>query len=472
MNADDSGPQNQPADDEIDTTPTAAPMEARSPLLDGIACAADVSSTSEEPVIRLSCHELPDRPWYGRFQPRPPCHIGAVETNPTLPTIELPHGSDGCSVYVRYLDSYTTLASNLLWIDELVEWYGLPEDRKPRLLATACGVLQAMDTRLIHCLIRGDLPKRYREDKDVKCIIDRLWRSQDPPFGSVKDTAVQPAVYIQYLTSREGSGLNASQYRIVIRRMREYAIMQDVDYALKVDTFMPSSKSTMRMVKNRRLRYLNSQPDTPPSFERIGWILRFCEALEHRVESDPRIEEHPLREVGYSHNAQRRLAEHKAQYNSNFLMNLIEVICNIEFRDRFHFDQYIVAKLDDVHQAVMAEVILTRLASGYIPSGMGLSFWTAGKSTESAWEFTAAKYQLFQLQTYDEGPFRFNHKWERDLRAAEAEATRQKHQEAKLSRFYAYVGKDYMDQKLQQYDESDSRGQLYRDMITRAMEND
>jgi hypothetical protein len=130
MNADDSGPQNQPADDEIDTTPTAAPMEARSPLLDGIACAADVSSTSEEPVIRLSCHELPDRPWYGRFQPRPPCHIGAVETNPTLPTIELPHGSDGCSVYVRYLDSYTTLASNLLWIDELVEWYGLREDSK------------------------------------------------------------------------------------------------------------------------------------------------------------------------------------------------------------------------------------------------------------------------------------------------------------------------------------------------------
>jgi hypothetical protein len=472
MDADDSGPHNQPADDDIGTTPTAVPIEARTPLMGGIAGAADVSSISEEPVPGLSYHQLPDRPWYGRFQPRPPCHIGAVETNPTLPTIELPHGSDGCSVYVRYLDSYTTLASSLLRIDELVEWYGLPEDDKPRLLATARGVLQAMDTRLIHCLIRGDLPKRYREDKDVKCIIDRLWRSQDPPFGSVKDTAVQPAIYIQYLTSREGCGLNVSQYRIVIRRMREYAIMQDVDYALKVDTFMLCSKSTMRMVKNRRLRYLNSQPDTPPSFERIEWIMRFCKALEHRVENEPRIEEHPLREVGYSHNAQRRLAEHKAQYNSNFLMSLIEVICNIEFPDRFHFDQYIVAKLDHAHEAVMAEVILTRLASGYIPSGVGLSFWTAGKSVESAWEFTAAKYQLFQLQTYDEGPFRFNQKWERDLRAVEVKATRQKHQEAKLSRFYMQVGKDYMKEQLQQFEKSDPRGQFYRDMITRAMKND
>jgi hypothetical protein len=472
MDADDSGTQDQPGDNDINTTPTTTLTHSRTAFLNGVASAFDVSSTSEEPVIRLSCHELPDRPWYGRFQPRPPCHIGAVETNPTLPTIELPHGSDGCSVYVRYLDSYTTLASNLLWIDELVEWYGLREVSKTWLLATACGFLEAMDTRLIHCLIRGDLPTRYRKDKDVKCIIDQLWRSQDPPFGSPKDIAVQPAIYIQYLTSREGCGLNVSQYKIVIRRMREYAIMQDVDYALKVDTFMPSSKSTMRMVKNRRLRYLNSQPNTPPSFERIGWILRFCEALERRVENEPRIEEHPLREVGYSHNAQRRLAEHKAQYNSNFLMNLIEVICNIEFPDRFHFDQYIVAKLDDVSQAVMAEVMLTRLASGYIPSGMGLSFWTEGKSTESAWEFTAAKYRRFQLQTYDEGPFQFNHKWERDLRAAEAEATHQQRQEAKLSRFYAYVGKDFMDQKLQQYDESDSRGQLWRDMITRAMEND
>jgi hypothetical protein len=412
MDGDASVPRSRPVNDGINTAPTEKPATLL--LLDAIAVATDVSSTSEEPVIRLSCHKLPDRPWYGLFQPRPPRDIDTVETYPPLPDIELPHGKEGCSNYVAYLGNYKTLASKLLQIDELVESYGLKEDPKTLLLATARGVLQAMDTRLIHCLVRGDLPKRYREDNDVKCIIDRLWRSQDPPLESSKDIAIQPAVYIQYLTSRDGAGLNASQYTILISRMREYAIKEGVEYALKVDTFMPSSNSTMRMVKNGSLRYLSSQPETSTSYERVGWILKFCDALERRVKSEPRIEEHPLREVGYSHNAQRRLGEHKAHYNSNYLMNLIEVICNIEFPDRFHFDQYIIAKLYDPQQAILAEVMLTRLASGYVPSGMGLGFWTASKGVESAWDFTARQYRRFQYEAYTDGPFKHNIEWEEE----------------------------------------------------------
>jgi hypothetical protein len=406
MDGDASVPRRRSVNDGINTAPPGG--SATSLLLDAIAVATDVSSTSEEPVIRLSCHKLPDRPWYGRFQPRPPQDIDTVEINPPLPDIEPPHGKEGCSSYVSYLGNYETLVRELLQIDELVESYGLREDSKTLLLRTAHGVLQMMDTRLIHCLVRGDLPKRYREDNNVKCIIDQLWRSQDPPFGSVKDIAVQPAVYIQYLTSRDGTGLNASQYTILISRMREYAIKEGVEYALKVDTFMPSSNSTMRMVKNGSLRYLSSQPEISTSYERVGWILKFCDALERRVKSEPRIEEHPLREVGYSHNAQRRLGEHKGHYNSNYLMNLIEVICNIEFPDRFHFDQYIIAKLYDPQQAILAEVMLTRLASGYVPSGMGLSFWTAGKSVESAWDLTASQFLHFQYEAHTVGPLKHN----------------------------------------------------------------
>jgi hypothetical protein len=56
----------------------------------------------------------------------------------------------------------------------------------------------------------------------------------------------------------------------------------------------------------------------------------------------------------------------------------------------------------------LAEVMLTRLASGYVPSGMGLSFWTAGKSVESAWDFTARQYLHFQCEAHKFGPLKHN----------------------------------------------------------------
>jgi hypothetical protein len=355
-------PDSQPSDN--DKGKGKAPARQPSALLiDAIAVAADVSSTSEDPPARLSNNKLPDLPWHGRFKPNPPTFIGNVGTNPPLPDIDLPHGKGGCSPYVDHLDTYETLFNELLK-DELIESNVLERDVEIQLLITSHRILQAMDTRIIHCLVRGDLPIRYRKDRDVKCIIDTLWRSQDVPFGYPRDTAVQPAIYVQYLTDRDGVGLSAAQYTVLISRMRTYAGMKDPDYALKIDTFMPSQQATMKMIKNGRRKYLNRQLDTAPSAERVGWVIRFCDALEVRVKNEQGIERYPLREVGYSNSAQRRLHEHATHQSSNFLMNLAEVICGIEFPDRFHFDQYVVARLHAPQQAVLAEVLLTRLGSG------------------------------------------------------------------------------------------------------------
>jgi hypothetical protein len=60
----------------------------------------------------------------------------------------------------------------------------------------------------------------------------------------------------------------------------------------------------------------------------------------------------------------RRLDQDAAHASSNFLINLIEVICGVEFAREYRFDQYVVARLYDPHQAVLAEVLITRLAAG------------------------------------------------------------------------------------------------------------
>jgi hypothetical protein len=334
------------------------------PVLKAIIDAATDISLTTEPAQEVTSRKIST---HQHFRPRPSNNIGTAKINPSLPDIDLPGGKGGCSIYVDHIENYRTLHERLL-NDETKISKSLVRRDDVHLLLTGLGVLQAMDTRIIHCLVRGDLSKRYRQDSEVQIVINELWRSQTIPFDKDDDVPVQPAVYIQYLVDKDGVGPTAAEYTILITRMRNYAKLRDTSYALRIDNFTKvGGIATATTIKNGFRKYLNRASDEAPSSERVGHVLAFCNALEKRVKKDPEIEKHPLREVGYSNSAHRRLREHAAHQSSNFLMNLAEVIFGVEFGDKYHLDQYVVARLYAPYQAVLAEILITRLAGGEFP---------------------------------------------------------------------------------------------------------
>jgi hypothetical protein len=334
------------------------------PVLKAIIAAATDISRISEPAQDVTKRKINP---HQHFRPRPNNSIGTAKMNPLLSDIDLPGGKVGCSLYVDHLKSYRALYERLL-NDETKTSASLERRDDVHLLLTGLGVLQAMDTRVVHCLIRGDLSKRYRQDSEVQLVINELWRSQTNPFDHDDDAPVQPAVYIQYLVDKDGVGPTAAEYTVLIERMRNYAKLRDPTYALQVDNSTKVGGSpTIQTINSGSRKYLNRDPDKLPTPERKNHVLAFCNALEKRVKNDAEIEKHPLREVGYSNSAHRRLREHAAHQSSNFLMNLTEVILGLEFGDKYHLDQYVVARLYAPYQAVLAEILITRLAGGEFP---------------------------------------------------------------------------------------------------------
>jgi hypothetical protein len=257
-------------------------------LLDVIKAAPDISSTSE-PAQPLTTDELDIPSGNHLFRPQPPNIIGGVpSTNPALPDIDLPDGRVGCSLYVDHLDNYFVLCKKLLQ-DTLVASKALENGDDDHLFFTSTCVIQPIDTRLIHCMIKGDLSIKYRTDQHVQLILDELWRSQTVPFGFDKNTPMQPAIYIQYLTNSDGVGLDTAQSILLIKRLREYANLQDPDYALQVDTFTGvGNEANSTTVNNGARKYLSGASDTALIPERVKHVHDFCNALRGASRTTPR----------------------------------------------------------------------------------------------------------------------------------------------------------------------------------------
>lgn len=307
--------------------------------------------------------EIEDVNWHREFHPDSNSNITRITSiNPNLPDITLSNGRIGCSAYVDHLSSYDALIDKLLG-DELVEFKTLRESDDMQLRHLCRNVLLPMDTRVLHCLVRGDLSYQYRNDLEIKKLMDKLWVSQRQPLANSMGP-VQPSIYIQYIVDKNGRGLTAVQRMALTARLREYCNNTNHGYAFRVDTQRRTLRwSTEASYKGHR-KYLSQSADQPPIERRQRWILEFCDSLERHTRTHSQCEAFPLREVGYTNRAHQRLMEHRCHRSSNFIMNVVEAICDIEFPDKFHLDQYVVAALFAPPQASVAEILLTRLADG------------------------------------------------------------------------------------------------------------
>jgi hypothetical protein len=327
-------------------------------ILSAVSLSPDVDSSDED--MDSSSHDLDDQDvvWHKKFHPK-----GRFDTertkNPPLSEIELPHGKQVCSKYVNHINSYHALTLNLIG-DELIASNALKGAQMEQLMSVCYEVLFPMDTRVVHCLIRGDLSFKYRNDPTIRRIMDGLWQSQHPPVGN-KYVPVQPALYIQYLVNEAGEGLEGSQRETIISRIRDYCNGSDHEYAFRVDSWKTNAWTKYHSHQGHRKHLSKSVGDQSISNRKTSAYV-FCDALEKNTRAVPNCKLVPLREVGYSSRAHRRLQEHRCHYKSNFLMHLIEAICHVEFPNKFHWDQYVVARLYDSPQAPVGEILLTRLA--------------------------------------------------------------------------------------------------------------
>jgi hypothetical protein len=114
-----------------------------------------------------------------------------------------------CSPYAKHLSSYRTLIDHLV-VDEDMAENTLKRHNALGLQHLCKYVLCSIDTRILHCLIRGDLPRQYQEDPDMKNLCDRLWQDHTKTFERDNSLVVQPGIYINYIADRQGDGLDVS----------------------------------------------------------------------------------------------------------------------------------------------------------------------------------------------------------------------------------------------------------------------
>ncbi|KAF2131909.1 hypothetical protein P153DRAFT_382799 [Dothidotthia symphoricarpi CBS 119687] len=295
---------------------------------------------------------------------------------------------------------------------------GMPEDM---LKETALEGLMIMHEAIVRCLVRGDLPATYRTSGSaVRTLLNRLSESQSPSMArdlNVKGEAadarlnnmpVQPTIYAQYMVdAKDGLGPDSPQLHRIIKRMREYCDAKNNHQdAYRVDT--------------------HANPPQSNSTARIANTLRFCDALEERLQWDQHPERRPLAEIGYTQSLWKRLGDHRAHRGSTKVMNLFESICIDEFGEtKFRVDQHVVALLENANQESVMEAVLARMANAYHYSGFGFNIGGAGGSCTSALSFTADEYLRFA--NYNDAVYLENHEREASIRheIMQLEVTRQ-----------------------------------------------
>lgn len=122
-------------------------------------------------------------------------------------------------VPVEALTSYYNLAKTVTQqeIAEPLYFTGADEDE---ITDIACDGFMNMDARLIHSILRGDVPYEYaRQDSQIKVILDSNMARQVTPTDN---SLIQPVIYGRYLKDRNGRGLTREQLRRMITTIRNY----------------------------------------------------------------------------------------------------------------------------------------------------------------------------------------------------------------------------------------------------------
>jgi len=132
-----------------------------------------------------------------------------------------------------------------------------------------------------------------------------------------------------------------------------------------------------------------------------SWAAKCRARLQNEDQQSPLPR--PLVEVGYA-SALKRLDQHQKHQSSNYLMNLTEAICKVEFPD-FFIKQFVVFHIFDVTHAMFGEIIISRLAQAYVSHGGGFCHFMAGVSHRGAKEMKEVAYRELRQKVFQDPIF-------------------------------------------------------------------
>ncbi|KAI4256838.1 MAG: hypothetical protein LQ352_001918 [Teloschistes flavicans] len=275
-------------------------------------------------------------------------------------------------------------------------------------------MMTSIEPDLLRAIIEGQVTRKA-EIRGTSLANDlyRMRTDTDPP----------PSIYQNALCDKEGFSPTPFHWRQICQLMRLYVseTREGDKLAMIVDQLIAPSANwpkptTSRAKKLRRyaewMSYVVEESDIPCLRRRsIIWKFtnemgkRLRKAFEDGQQHVPLVA--PVVEIGFTDRTADRLRDHRCDWKSNYLTNLAEALAQYLYPDWFHLNQQIIYQCWRPDQPWASEILLTRLAQGYISQGGGFSHRGAGFSNGSAWKKRSMEeWARFNAQVNSDERFR------------------------------------------------------------------
>ena len=273
---------------------------------------------------------------------------------------------------------------------------------------TGLDVIAAIPAPILLQLMGGNLALAGHQDDDtLKTLIAFRMRGN-----------IQPSIYMRLLVDGRGASPTPDELHTVISTLREYALPTGaipLQHIVKIDTVVGSTWPATDTHKGRR-RYLsstNSNINTAPKQHKIEALKEFCDALESNLQALPSSAwdeplQSPLKYIGYAKHAGYRNDQHSKHSSSNFLMDLVEAVCLVEFRQKYTMRYFVISLICQPDQAQCAEMLLTTITDGYSEGGAGFAHHSAGESAESRFDLNPRQWSKHCDYILDRTPYLAN----------------------------------------------------------------
>ncbi|GAB7353786.1 hypothetical protein MBLNU459_g4169t1 [Dothideomycetes sp. NU459] len=292
----------------------------------------------------------------------------------------------------KYIDAYEKCIENLIKVffqdeEPSKTMEGVPFDRVAEHTAM---IIETMEPAILDGIVRGNLAARVHTEPELKEVIEEL-----------EDAGLHlPGIYGNFLVNRKGVALSVSDTYEASQLARRYygRARGDLKMAFEIDLAM-SPRVAPADSENGVRKYLCPSL-TEPTFHpgRAEKLAVFCDALERCCKSIPRDAwnepmPHPLCEFGYGKFPASRITDHATHSSSNFIMNLFDAICRVNF-EGYKIKGYNLYSIPAPYLISLSEIFVTRIGQGYASGGGGFSYALAGDVDSSANDVPTVDWML------------------------------------------------------------------------------
>ena len=263
--------------------------------------------------------------------------------------------------------------------EERQQYKTLHDIELPEIELCGYSVLIGTHPEILDSILRGDVARTYVRDKEFRKLLDTIREHER--------ARSRPAVYLNQIADARGHSPSPNDVLQIIPKLIGYVNGTDANYIALIDKMTRSGNAELRAQDDLYRKYMYSRGQL--SATRQAKTSAFLHALKNRCLSTPAEDRHlPLAgwvpELGYTHATENRLRQHKSHQSSNYIMNLFDCALSLEWPQRFSVQQFIIFVCTHPTEAVMAEILFTRLALGYTGNGGGFTHYPPGLSNDSA----------------------------------------------------------------------------------------